>query len=872
MPLVISGGVSSGVHLIRGPTMLRFASLFLLLALVPMSSASAAVTLVDNGKPNCSIVIAADASDQLKLGAKDLQLYLSKMSGAQTPITNDLSVSGNRILIGVFGQKPVADWKGQRPAADGFAIETRNRRGGGVDIFLVGGDQRGAQHVVYDLLERFLGVRWYMPGEIGEEVPQSKTVTLKSLKWRNRPDYQAVGGLIWHGGPGADDWLRRNKGDVGSPSYFFGHSWSGYIPPTEENRKAHPEWFALNEDGTRSEQLCTSNPEVLNKFITAVNEYYDRYPDAVCISISPNDGGGFCTCDKCRAVDAHYGVTDGSQTDRFVDFANKILKEVNKKHPGKMVGILAYVSHTRPPVSAVPDPNYSTMLCHMTWEFCHVHPVNDPKCELNTRFRNMILGWTKVCKHVSVYDYYGHFYVMAPWPIVHDISKDLPYYRSIGVTGFESETQQHWANQGINFYLTSKLVWNTHRKTDEILDDFYRGFYGPAEKPMRQYWNAWEAAMSKQKCGGYNWIAMFTPELMAKTGKLLDEAEKLAGNNRKVQQRLALHRVGYRFTDAYARMHRYGNAGDLEKTTAAGNEAVSVIESSFGMEPQAFWIRLASDQTGIQMYSYLNKLKAKDADSQVPGQVSVNPKDGAEMVYVPAGEFLMGSKDGQGSPNESPQHTVYLDGYSIYKTPVTVAQYRKFCEATGHKSPNPHHGAQDDHPVVNVSWEDANAYARWAGATLPTEAQWEKAARGPDGRVYPWGDYATSVRRPAATLDPEELTKPVTAHPECNSPYGAMDMTGNVWQWCADWYGEGYYQSAPARNPAGPEAGTSRVLRGGRWFINGPNFFPAAYRNYCMPENWPGFCGFRCAVGPNSKDAKSPDAAKDQPAAIYQGE
>ena len=829
--------------------MFRYASLLLLLALVPVTPVSAAMTLVRNGQPNCAIVIAADAGDQVKVGANDLQLYLSKMSGAKIPITTDPSVAGNRIRIGVFGRAPVSDWKGKRLGHDAFAIETRNRKGGGTDLLLVGGDQRGAQYAVYELLERFLGVRWYMPCDLGEEVPQRKTVTLNNLKWRNQPDYQAVGGLTWHGGPGAEEWLRHNKGNVGSPTYFFGHSWSGYIPPTEENMKAHPEWFALNPDGTRSEQLCTSNPEVLKKFIDDINGYYDKYPDAVCISISPNDGGGFCTCDKCRAVDARYGVTDGTQTDRFIDFANNILKETKKKHPDKLVGILAYISYTRPPVSAVPDPNYSTMLCHTTWEFCHVHPISDPNCKPNTRFREMIKGWTKVCKHVSVYDYYGHFYHMTPWPIVHDIRKDLPYLRSVGVTGFESETQQHWANQGINFYLTSKLVWNTHRNADEILNDLYRGFYGPAEKPMRQYWQSWEAAMAKQGCGG-GWPAMFIPELMAKTGKLLDQAENLAGSNEKLQKRLALHRIGYRFTDAYARMLRHGNAGELEQAVASGEEAVRIIESSAGTEPQAFWIRLASDQTGIQMLQYERKLKESQAgDSKSPGTTSVNSKDGAEMVYVPAGDFLMGTKDNEGSPNESPQHKVYLDGYWIYKTPVTVAQYRKFCEATGHTMPTPHHGAQDDHPVVNVSWEDANSYAQWAGAALPTEAQWEKAARGPDGRIYPWGDYVDSVRRPAATLDPEELTKPVTAHPECSSPYGAMDMTGNVWQWCADWYDEDYYKNSPATNPTGPATGLSRVLRGGRWFINQPNFFPAAYRNFCLPDSWPGFCGFRCVVG-----------------------
>ncbi len=177
----------------------------------------------------------------------------------------------------------------------------------------------------------------------------------------------------------------------------------------------------------------------------------------------------------------------------------------------------------------------------------------------------------------------------------------------------------------------------------------------------------------------------------------------------------------------------------------------------------------------------------------------------------------------------------------------------KFCQETSRKQPPSQHLSKDNHPIVNVSWEDASAYAQWAGATLPTEAQWEKAARGPDGRLFPWGDYVESVKRRSATLNDEEQTKPVGSYPEVSSPYGAQDMTGNVWQWCADWYDENYYQNCPARNPSGPPTGALRVLRGGRWFYNQPNFFPAAYRNYCTPKHWLSLCGFRCVMGSPAK-------------------
>ncbi len=124
-------------------------------------------------------------------------------------------------------------------------------------------------------------------------------------------------------------------------------------------------------------------------------------------------------------------------------------------------------------------------------------------------------------------------------------------------------------------------------------------------------------------------------------------------------------------------------------------------------------------------------------------RLRVNPRDGAELVWVPAGKFLMGGagKDEYTYDNQKPQHPVYLDGYCIYKYVVTVAQYRKFCRASGHRMPDLQYDKfQDNHPMIRVGWEDASAYAAWAGAALPTEAEWEKAARGTDGRFFPWGN------------------------------------------------------------------------------------------------------------------------------------
>jgi formylglycine-generating enzyme required for sulfatase activity len=230
-------------------------------------------------------------------------------------------------------------------------------------------------------------------------------------------------------------------------------------------------------------------------------------------------------------------------------------------------------------------------------------------------------------------------------------------------------------------------------------------------------------------------------------------------------------------------------------------------------------------------------------------------KDGAEMVLIPAGEFLMGSPEGEGNSDEHPQHTVYLDAFYIDKYEVTNAQYKKFVGATGHRIPyfnadwaKPYNwqngtypSGKGNHPVVFVSWDDAEAYCEWAGKRLPTEAEWEKAARGRlEGKKYPWGDENPSGR---ANYNSTGIDAVGSYAP---NGYGIYDMTGNVWEWVADWYSENYYRVSPKNNPKGPDSGTRRVHRGGSWGSGGSGL-RAALRNWGTPDVRLGNFGFRCA-------------------------
>src|SRR5262245_38532820 len=224
------------------------------------------------------------------------------------------------------------------------------------------------------------------------------------------------------------------------------------------------------------------------------------------------------------------------------------------------------------------------------------------------------------------------------------------------------------------------------------------------------------------------------------------------------------------------------------------------------------------------------------------------------MVLVPAGEFLMGSWTGDA--DERPVRRVYLDAFFMDKNQLTVGEYAKFLAATSHEVPpewnimsRPMHQKR---PVVNVDWEDAAAYCKWAGKRQPTEAEWEKAARGTDGRTYPWGDEPPTKfhgnMKQELWNNHMGLTL-VGMFGDGKSPYGINDMAGNVWEWVSDWYDNDNYSTAPLRNPTGPTTGISKVVRGGSWG-SGPEGLRSAERETHVPSFQGYGTGFRCAKTP----------------------
>jgi formylglycine-generating enzyme required for sulfatase activity len=293
---------------------------------------------------------------------------------------------------------------------------------------------------------------------------------------------------------------------------------------------------------------------------------------------------------------------------------------------------------------------------------------------------------------------------------------------------------------------------------------------------------------------------------------------------------------------------------------ASESQATSTLQSARATALMATATRLAATEAAV-----ISAQAAKLARAT-----------GLDFVYVPEGEFMMGSPDGVGDGDEHPLHAVFLDEYWIGRTEVTNAQYGAFVDAVGYRKQDYWSSEgwvwriranataprcwedsnlnQPDQPVVCVTWYEAEAYTKWLSeqnditVTLPSEAQWEKAACGIAGYIYPWGNA-----EPNDNLlnynDPEGRPVAVGSYPAGASPYDALDMAGNVWEWTADWYGDNYYGQSPAENPNGPEQGDSRIVRGGG-YPNDAYYVRCGFRYGYGPSFWYGDSGFRVVASP----------------------
>lgn len=288
-------------------------------------------------------------------------------------------------------------------------------------------------------------------------------------------------------------------------------------------------------------------------------------------------------------------------------------------------------------------------------------------------------------------------------------------------------------------------------------------------------------------------------------------------------------------------LYRGARLKQLQDWVKEHGDALSPLEREFIKVSQNVKKRERTQMTAIAVAIMVLLLLVIFMPAGIINRIFYQPVDMEDYwVTIPAGEFQMGSENGY--DGEKPVHTVYLDEYQIGRYEVTNRQYNNcrqagVCDRVGVAT-------NLNHPVTYVSWRGAKTYCEWVGGRLPTEAEWEKAARGTDGRTYPWGEGidCDKANYGGCTSD----TSPVGSYEAGQSPYGLFDMAGNVWEWVSDWYDDTYYQNSPSKNPMGPDSGIRRALRGGSWQDDEYDI-RSSHRNLLIVDAYVNIIGFRCA-------------------------
>ncbi len=496
-----------------------------------------AVDIVVNGQAKMGIVVPASATDAVQEAAKEMQTYLQKSTGATLPIAEEGSAPpGPAIWIGPTKRGseeglPVAALK-----PEGFCVKTI-----GDSVFIVGKDDAGTRYGVNAFLEKHCGIRWFMPGELGEVVPKMSTLTVSAIDDAENPDF--IHRNVWWAysrfPPGAKEayalWQTRNR--MGGVKLSVGHNMMRIVPRARFYQ-IHPEYFPLINGLRRCEnegdnwQPCTSNPAVVRLAVEAAINYFEKNPDAYSFSVSPNDGYGWCMCPACVALDPPEYRADSMRGKgrRVLSFANAVAEQVSKKHPDRYIAFYAYAGTVEPPSDVKAHANVVAALAHYGWCGCNFHPIESPECPANEKFRPIVEGWGRITDKLFIREYFltlanvGNSLMRIA--AAHSIAKDIPYFKRHNVIGINSESVREYGIGALNFYVAARYMWNAATNEAALLDDYYAKFYGPASVPMRRYF---EAVADYARANIHMKGPKFPPETMDQWRSLLDEAAKAAG-------------------------------------------------------------------------------------------------------------------------------------------------------------------------------------------------------------------------------------------------------------------------------------------------------------------------------------------------------
>jgi len=554
------------------------------IAIAGIHQNASAMVIVKNGQSNAAIVIDANAEPNIQNTAKTLQHYIAKSTGATLPIRNQTG-TGNSICLqnaSTLTGSPKLD-------PEGFILQGLDKS----TFVIAGGGDRGIEFGVYDFLERYLGVRWLMPGEIGEDVPKHATLDISSAKIVQEPVYlsRRLGGI--HESASDVDWLwaQRNRA-VWRESH--GHNLLNIFPP-KKYAKTHPEFYPvlkgkryIPQQGTWNWQPNFSAPGLVDEGAKQVEKYFQEHPDAQSYSLGMNDSTG--TFDQSPASLARRNGKRNSQdkedvSDDYFRWANAVAAKVLLQYPDKWFGAMAYHELTDPPKPEIGVNDH--IIPFMTQERLRwIDPELRKVDQENTK------NWAAVAKHLGWYDYiYGEFYLIPrEWP--HLAQEYLSWGADHHVKFYTSELYPNWG-EGPKGWIFAKLLWNPNQNVDDLLNDWYQHAAGSAAAPkLKAYYAIWEKFWTQDVMKSKWWngtgpymsfyskgyLADVPKEYLDQSDELLDAAYKLADTPERKARVGKLREVWQRFYKPSVIVYRAGLASS--KTITNETQALERIRDA----------------------------------------------------------------------------------------------------------------------------------------------------------------------------------------------------------------------------------------------------------------------------------------------------
>ncbi|NUQ61286.1 MAG: DUF4838 domain-containing protein [Pirellulales bacterium] len=564
--------------------------------------------LAEEGKPLAVVVVPEQPSPAVTAAAEELVRYLEKICGAKLPVVSESGA----------GQRPRVDVGPTRRARSTLPPEFFQKperiavRSDADGLLICGGGDRGTRYAVYRFLEH-LGCRWLAPGEENEVVPRRARLAVgpvhldaePAFAWRlfngSRPELEDWGMKLGMNGFFSPESAATNGGAVYYPSACRGvHAYVQIMPP-EKYFAAHPEWYPMI-GGKRvpsemaGRQLCVTASGLADEFAANVRRMFDEDPTCQVVSISPNDGYGWCECPACSELDGN--LCGGRTTkqglnserpflgDRVFWFANQVAGRVAEKHPGKQLLVLAYINYAEPPDTVRPLPNVVPFLCHYA-PADYSRPMNDPSSEANRQFNDSLVRWVKVTPNVMLYSYVSKSqWWRLPRPVLRSFAADIQYLHTLGIRRYYCQSAlSDWALDGPLYYVIARLLWDPAAEPQAVADEWIGQMFGPAASDMKAHYQAVEAAVRKT---GKSYAGspirevpgLFDPALLDEALAALARAEK-AAVEAPYRTRVAEAARVFRYGDAMVRAIQAGgefaetsDLAGLDKVLALGRHAL----------------------------------------------------------------------------------------------------------------------------------------------------------------------------------------------------------------------------------------------------------------------------------------------------------